>query len=88
MALRIGVLTQQDTTEAIAKGTPGRLLTTLAPHIEFTCLTHTHNVWLERNKEAKTDDLRNDTLQRLRHSTPHRRPTLIDIDDTEHSQTC
>jgi hypothetical protein len=87
MALRAGMPTQQNNTEAIAKGTPKRLLTTLATQIELTCLTHIHSVWLERNKDAETDDLRNDTLQRLRNGMPQKRPTLINIDDTEHSQT-
>jgi hypothetical protein len=87
MTLRVGMLTQQNNTEVEAKGTPKRLLTTLATKIELTCLTHTHSVWLERNKEAETEDLRNDTLQRLRHNMPQKRPTLIDIDDTENRQT-
>jgi hypothetical protein len=86
-ALRIGILTQQNTAEAVAKGTPLRLLPTLVNKLEFTCLQHSHKVWLERNKEDETDDLRNDTMQRHQQDIPSRRPTLINVDDTEHSQT-
>ena len=86
-AIRIGILTQQHTAEAVAKGTPPRLLSTLVNNMELTCLQHSHKVWLDRNKEAETDDLRNDATQRSRQDTPSRRPTLINVDDTEHRQT-
>jgi hypothetical protein len=56
-AIRIGILTQQHTAEAVAKGTPPRLLSTLVNKMDLTCLQHSHKVWLDRNKEAETDDL-------------------------------
>jgi hypothetical protein len=86
-AIRIGILTQQNTAEAVAKGMPSRLLPTLVNKLEFTCLQHSHKVWLERNKEAETEDLRNDTMQRHRQDKTSRRPTLINVDGSEHSQT-
>jgi hypothetical protein len=85
-AIRIGIRTQQNTAEAVAKGTPLRLMPTLVNKLELTCLQHSHKVWFERNKEAEIDDLRNDTMQRNRQDTPSRRSTLINVDDTEHSQ--
>ena len=81
------MLTQVNIAEAVAKGTSTRLIPTLVTKLELTCLQHTHKVWLERNAAAETDDLRNDTLQRHRQGTPHRPPTLVNIDDTENRQT-
>jgi hypothetical protein len=45
-AIRIGILTQQNTAEAVAKGTPARLLPPLLIKLEFTCLQHSHKACL------------------------------------------
>ena len=81
------MLTQDNIAEAVAKGTPTRLIPTLLTKLDLTCLQHPHKAWLERNAAAKTDDLHNDTIQRHRQGAPHTPPKLVNIDDTERRQT-
>ena len=87
LALHAGYLTEQQGNDIVEKGTPHRLVPTLAVTIERTCLSHSHATWTERNKTPDRQQLNEDKLHRLRHNKQHCSGVTISTDDTDNMQT-
>ena len=87
MALRAGYLTENQVTDLVNKGTPHRLVSTLAAAIERTCLSYPHATWTERNNTPDKQQLNDDKIHRLKHNTHRGAGVAISTDDTDNLHT-
>ena len=87
MALRAGYLTENQVTDLVNKGTPHRLVSTLAAAIERTCLSYSHATWTERNNTPDKQQLNDDKIHRLKHNTHRGAGVAISTDDTDNLHT-